>query len=70
MNLKPIFPSTPIFTAHCTRCLRVFKSDNLFADLEGEPFKSYYCNDCAMIKTEQRIPHNLIIKGEKCYQKI
>lgn len=49
MNLQPV-SKYPIFCASCVRCLTPTMADaktGLFADLDGEHFKAYYCGACA-----------------------
>jgi formate dehydrogenase maturation protein FdhE len=31
----------------CVSCLQINDSEYMWADLDGEPFKAYYCNPCA-----------------------
>jgi hypothetical protein len=47
VRLTPV-PEKPYFRILCIRCLKTSYSDRPhFADLDGEPFKAYYCADCA-----------------------
>lgn len=47
MRLVPVAPPEPTFTADCAKCGARFNSAKLLADLDGEPFVSYYCAGCA-----------------------
>ena len=38
----------------CIKCDKWFNSDDLYADVEGEPFKDYYCIKC--VPTDILIP--------------
>jgi uncharacterized protein YlaI len=48
VNLQQVNPK-PAFTIKCIECGEVGSSDYSvwFADTQGEPFKAYYCKDCA-----------------------
>ena len=51
------------FLAVCLNCnKRVWSSEGLFSDLEGEPFKAYYCHSCASIVSSGAI------KSEEAYE--
>ena len=45
MRLRKVYQDEPRFYVTCIRCQRFISPK--FADLEGEPFKAYYCGDCA-----------------------
>lgn len=49
MNLKPVNPKSPAFNARCYRCGKLTQSKDLYADLDGAPFKAYYCRECTQI---------------------
>lgn len=45
----------PTFRFKCTSCIGVFdhlRSSTAYADLDGPPFKAYYCSMCAEFKLE------------------
>lgn len=46
MNLQRIALSTPLFYFFCIACNKESRSDCGHADLDGEPFKAYYCSHC------------------------
>ena len=48
MNLRPVAP-LPTFRCVCITCGKAMLSSKevVFADLEGEPFKAYFCARCA-----------------------
>lgn len=46
MNLQPVTGAA--FTVTCIACGTLTRQrDGLFADLDGEPFRAYYCAPCA-----------------------
>jgi hypothetical protein len=47
MNIQPV-PAPPDFWYHCVGCGRRYTTDTMstYADLDGEPFKAYYCTPC------------------------
>jgi len=52
MNLKPIFPTKPPFYFSCCACGKRTASESETgpqprADLDGKPFRDYYCGPCA-----------------------
>lgn len=50
MNMQPIYPQNPVFYVRCAHCAALKSSQELVADLDGEPFKAYYCaRECAHI---------------------
>lgn len=54
----------PIFVCNCIRCGKSMQSDKEFkilADLDGEPFKAYYCSPC---KETVEFQHLSSLKGE------
>ena len=54
MKLAKVYPQTPKFRAACIRCGMPHDSDKLMADLQGIPFRSYYCQPCALIRVAER----------------
>lgn len=46
MDLRPISPG-PEFRITCEKCHATFWSKGNFARIDGIPFQSYYCKDCA-----------------------
>lgn len=48
MNLQPINPRGP--SAVILPCIRCGAKPVTHADLDGEPFKAYYCATCADAK--------------------
>lgn len=47
MTLVDVYPSTPVFFAHCSRCGAEARADRgLTADLDATP-GTYYCAECA-----------------------
>jgi hypothetical protein len=57
MNLQRIRPALPVQTllTRCERCKGVVRSDTGFADLDGPPFKAYYCAVCA-VDAQNNVP--------------
>jgi hypothetical protein len=51
MNLQPINP--PLKDGQRLICVKCNEWKAIFADLDGEPFKAYYCADCAQ-QTKER----------------
>ena len=47
MNLQPINPPAPVFKFFCFVCNEQTSSSSGYADLDGEPFKAYFCRTCA-----------------------
>lgn len=45
MNIQPV-NQNPQFRANCIVCN--IQCIPVWADLDGEPFKAYYCNPCAI----------------------
>jgi hypothetical protein len=47
MNFQPVDNAhSPEVTITCNNCHDKVSSRNAFADLDGEPFKAYYCYSC------------------------
>ena len=46
MKLVPIWPPLPAFKAVCTECGKPVWNEDAYADLDGEPFKSYRHREC------------------------
>lgn len=46
MNLQPVGDANPCNVV-CIVCKRAQASGAAFADLDGTPFKAYYCSECA-----------------------
>lgn len=56
MRMSTVSPE-PAFYADCIKCGRRMLSnrESMFADLDGEPFKAYYCQTCkASLTTSDR----------------
>lgn len=55
MNLKPVElkPDNPLLFL-CKRCNRVAdqRFETIYANIDGDPFVSYYCTACANKKME------------------
>lgn len=54
MNSKLVLVTGPTFYCSCLKCGKRLKAgnnqlghDNVYADLSGEPFKAYYCEEHA-----------------------
>lgn len=45
MKLRHVPP--PFFWVDCHGCGKIKRTDHVVADLDGEPFKAYYCEQCA-----------------------
>lgn len=47
MNLQPINPPLPASASiFCAQCNTSSRAEGAFADLEGEPFRAFYCLVC------------------------
>jgi len=48
----------PSFYCQCLRCKKnlYHPEDEVFADLEGEPFKAYYCEECSRVLQQDEKP--------------
>jgi hypothetical protein len=46
MNLQPINPPAPVFSFACSGCNETRTSEGAHADLDGEPFRAYFCWVC------------------------
>lgn len=55
MNLQPINPAKPEFFFSCAGCGQTTPSITGCADLDGEPFRAYYCAGCTANLTRSRI---------------
>lgn len=55
MNLQ-LVKTPPHFRAQCLQCRKMVDTDriNLYADLDGEPFKAYYCEPCKVERSESK----------------
>ena len=50
MNLKPVNPEPqPGQRLLCASCGKMKEARKMFADLDGEPFKAYYCSECTQV---------------------
>ncbi len=54
MNLQLVMPTSVSFLCSCNRCEKRMWVDKhngnkVYADLDGESFKAYYCEECADI---------------------
>ena len=64
MRLEPVSRGTNPVTVQCCDCLKICQvpeihspdSNEAFADLDGEPFEAYYCNECATKMTNPARP--------------
>ncbi len=55
------------FFARCYRCeKKLYIKDEFWADLDGEPFKAYFCHSCK--KEVERINQELSMIPEKLLQ--
>ena len=44
------------FRVVCDCCNKtLWSNEGVFADLDGEPFKAYYCESCAMLEAPLKI---------------
>ena len=51
-----------IIKVPCCNCTSVKEISTMFADLDGEPLRSYYCDTCAdEIETEQSIEDQYLV---------
>jgi len=46
VNLQPIAFNVPGLRLQCCKCRAMHDVAKMVADLEGEPFKAYYCPTC------------------------
>ena len=61
MNLVKVKESSLKMKCGCYNCRKIIKEISLmYADLDGEPFRSYYCEDC-----KQEIINNERITDEE-----
>ncbi len=64
MQIVPIEPVDQSGSLiQCCKCSRWWKMNQSFADLDGAPFKDYYCWDCARdigaaVNWDARMPAN------------
>ena len=65
MNLRPINPKDPRFTFQCRRCGGASDSHSGYADLDGDPFRAYYCRTCA-VRCEHPGCHVPATRGGSC----
>jgi hypothetical protein len=54
MNLQPITPRKPSIRVPCYKCGKWEDSGTGFADLDGEPFQTFYCKACADELTKEQ----------------
>ena len=57
----------PPFTCACIRCGTRMQTDReaVSADLDGVPFRAYYCNKCAAIRLAEHGPWAPIVAVEE-----
>ena len=53
MNLQKFTPALIPARVLCVRCGLPFSTSEVFADLDGAAFRSYYCTGCARVVTAQ-----------------
>ena len=46
MNLKPVGSTYAAYSLQCCKCKAFKPGPRMFFDLDGEPFKDYYCTAC------------------------
>jgi NAD-dependent SIR2 family protein deacetylase len=51
MKIMPIYPPAPLLHMKCVKCASRITTRDGFADLDGRPFESYYCAQCARAMT-------------------
>lgn len=61
MRLKPIAPALVLGKAQtllsrCLRCRGHVRSDTGFEDLDGPPFRAYYCDACGVVLRRALLP--------------
>lgn len=61
LNLQPIQPAlvnggVQTLLARCVACGGHVRSDTGFADLDGEPFRAYYCAACGAAARRPELP--------------
>ena len=61
MILRPITPATTLghaqtLLAACLDCGGHVRSDTGYCDLEGPPFKAYYCAECGAVRRRPALP--------------
>jgi DNA-directed RNA polymerase subunit RPC12/RpoP len=61
MKLIAVQPATttgsmPI--VKCATCGRILRNEPVFADLEGVPFKAYYCVTCTNLTALEGVRHD------------
>jgi len=54
MRFEHVDPK-PTFTVICCDCNRTLQSDteSIFANLDGEPFRAYYCRRCMVVVSRE-----------------
>jgi hypothetical protein len=65
MKLVKVNP-TPVFLVTCIKCGKNYHSDTAvtYADLEGKPFKDYYCVNCLTVFPHvKEVSHFILIYG-------
>ena len=65
MRLMPVHPQKPVCVVTCCNCGRRQDTTQAHADLNGEPFKSYWCSYC--VASDYRLFHQVqenILKAE------
>lgn len=61
MNLQPIKPATVMghaqtILAACLGCGGHVRSDTGYADLDGPPFRAYFCAECGATRRRPVLP--------------
>ena len=64
MKLVPIYPSKPEFSFLCS-CGRKGNSSTGAADLDGEPFRAYYCRLCADLEHKPGVWWEKLMEKER-----
>ena len=47
MNLQPVGSTYANYSIRCCKCDTYNPGPEMLADLDGTPFESYYCSNCA-----------------------
>jgi len=57
MRLQRVHLTHSTISARCLGCGKVAPVNTMVADLDGEPFKAYYCPDCVATDTQGNLIH-------------
>lgn len=62
MNLRQVLPNrwNPV-RLRCLLCGILKDSEQMMADLDGEPFKTFYCHSCSnLLETVNKLEQNIL----------